>query len=345
MGEARHFQQIDSPVYRKELAPYLPARIFDAHVHLVRRSDYLPGIDPRTLKTTAPEPLSSDFTHRHLASTMRRLFPRQAWQALVFHTPSKFVDLERANRWIASLGRKHSNIHPLMIVKPEMRAKELDAAIEAGGFVGLKPYLSFARPRRSGETRIGDFLTRDHMEVAVARGLVVVLHIPRKRRMADPVNIRDVARLCEKHPDARLVLAHCGRSYGPYFIEQAIDVLKGLPNLIFDVSAVDDPETIEVVLENVSHKRLIYGSDLPVTLLRGRHLCVNRKCFFLTEKPCPNSVYPPKGFDFPMTFMLYETVRAIIRAWRKRELPRRALDDIFFRNTARLIGLKPKRGT
>ncbi len=337
--EAEHFKLIDGPVYREEIAPYLPLRIFDAHVHLVRRCDFLPGIDPRKLKTTAPEPIATSFTPRRLAATMRRLFPRQEWEALVFHTPYTVVDIERANRWIASLGRKHCHLHPLMIVRPDMRAKELDAVVEAGGFVGFKPYLSFARPHR-GETRIGDFLTRDHLAVAAARGLVVILHIPRKQRAADPANIRDVARTCERWPALKLVIAHCGRSYGPYYIEQAIGTWKAFPNLSFDVSAVDDAETIEVVLENVGPRRLIYGSDMPVTLLRGRHLCVNRHCFFLTEKPCPNSVSPPKGAWFPMTFMVYETVRAVLRAWRKRRLPPEALGDIFYRNAARLIGLE-----
>ncbi|HUT37291.1 MAG TPA: amidohydrolase family protein [Planctomycetota bacterium] len=339
MTEKEHFRQIDEPVYRNELAPYLPERILDAHVHLVRRCDYLPGIDPRKLKTTAPEPVATSFTPRRLAETMRRLFPRQRWEAFVFHAPYTVVDIERANRWIASLGRKHRHLHPLMIVRPDMRAKELDAMVADGGFVGLKPYLSFARPHR-GETRIGDFLTRDHLEVAVARGLAVILHIPRKQRAADPVNIRDVARLCERYPTLKLVIAHCGRSYGPYYIEQAIGTWRDFPNLSFDVSAVDDAETIEVVLANVGHRRLLYGSDLPVTLLRGRHLCVNRHCFFLTEKPCPNSVSPPKGAGFPMTFMVYETVRAVLRACRKRGLPREALDDVFYCNAARLIGLE-----
>jgi len=338
MSEERHFREIDEPIYREELAPLLPRRLFDAHVHLVRRTDYLPGIDPRKLKTTAPEPVATSFTPRRLADTMRRLFPRQRWEAFVFHAPYTVVDIERANRWIASLGRKHPHLHPLMIVRPDMRAKTLDAMVAEGGFVGFKPYLSFAKPHR-GETRIGDFLTRDHLEVAVARGLAVILHIPRKQRAADPVNIRDVARICERYPTLKLVIAHCGRSYGPYYIEQAIGTWKDFPNLSFDVSAVDDAETIEVVLEHAGHRRLLYGSDLPVTLLRGRHLCVNRHCFFLTEKPCPNSVSPPKGAELPMTFMVYETVRAVLRACRKRGLPhwQEALDDIFYRNAARLI--------
>jgi hypothetical protein len=41
--------------------------------------------------------------------------------------------------------------------------------------------------------------------------------------------------------------------------------------------------------------------------------------------------------DFPMTFMHYETVRALIRAWRKQSLPRAALTDIFYRNARKLV--------
>lgn len=336
LSEAEHFRQIDAPVYHEEIAPYLPERILDAHVHLLRRSDFLPGVEPRKLKTTAPEPVSTSFTPRRLEATMRRLFPRQQWEAFIFHTPYTVVDTKRGNRWIASLGRRHPHLHPLMIVRPEVKAWELDAAVEAGGFVGIKPYLSFARPHQ-GETRISHFLTRGHLAVAVARGLPIILHIPRKERAADPANIRDVARICERWPTLKLVIAHCGRSYGPYYIEQAIGTWKDYPNLAFDVSAVDDAETIEVVLEEAGPQRLIYGSDLPITLLRGRHLCVNRHCFFLTERPCPNSVSPPRDAWFPMTFMAYETVRAVLRACRKRGLPREALGDIFYQNAARLI--------
>jgi len=343
LTEEEHLREIDRPIYRREIAPYLPRRIFDSHVHLLRRSDYLPDVDPKKLKTTGPRPMTGDFTHRHLCETMSRLFPARQWDALVFHFPSPFMDLERGNRWIASIARRHANIHALMIPTPDMKARDVEAQIKAGGFVGLKPYPDLARPRASGEVRVGDFLTREHMQVAAARGLVVVLHVPGKERIAGRATVRAVAGLCERYPAARIVLAHVGRSYGPHFIEQAIATLKDLPNLHFDVAALDDAETIEVVLENATHRRLLYGSDLPITLVRGRHLCVNRHCFFLTERPCPNSISPPRGSEFPMTFMLYETVRAVLRACRKRRLPPAALEDIFYGNAARLIGMETEK--
>jgi hypothetical protein len=102
MTEAGHFRQIDEPVYHDELAPYLPQRILDAHVHLIRRSDFLPGVDPRKLKTTAPEPIATSFTPRHLAATMRRLFPRQTWEAFIFTPPTPW--------WTPSVGTAGSRL-------------------------------------------------------------------------------------------------------------------------------------------------------------------------------------------------------------------------------------------
>ncbi len=336
-SEKEHVRRIDRPVYREELAPYLPKRIFDSHVHLVTKAVFKRRANLLKMKTTAPAPNVKSFTYAHLERAMKTLFPEQTWEALVFGPVSTAVDIEKANRWIASLARKHGNLHPLMVPTPDMKANHIEETIDEGGFLGFKPYLSFARVKNTAEARIEQFMTPAQMRIADERGLIVVLHIARGGRIGDPVNIRDLANLCGKYPGAKIILAHIGRSYGPYFIEKAIRTIKGFRNLYFDVAALNDTETIEVVIEETSHKRLLHASDLPITLTRGAHMCLNRKCFFLTEKPLPNSIAPPKGMEFPMTYMHYETVRALIRAWKKQRLPRAALTDIFYRNARNLV--------
>ncbi|MFP4029119.1 MAG: amidohydrolase family protein [Candidatus Brocadiia bacterium] len=338
LSEEEHFETIDRPIYEDELAPYLPERIFDSHVHLLRRSDYRSGVNPDELPTTAPAPMTEDFTPRELDETMRRLFPEQQWEAMVFHHPNSHIDLEKGNRWIAELGREHSNLHPLFIPTPDIPADTLKEEVKSGEFIGLKPYLSLAPEPETGERRVPDFFPKEQMEVASELGLAVVLHVPRRGRIADPANIGDVVNLCENHPGARVILAHVGRSYGPYFIEKAIPSFRHLENLYYDVAALDDTESVEVLLAKIPHEHVLFASDLPVTLLRGRHLCVNRHCFFLTEEPCPNSITPPPDAEFAMTFMIYETVRAVLRACRKQDLSDEARDDIFYNNAASLVG-------
>jgi glutamate-1-semialdehyde 2,1-aminomutase len=343
MSEKQHFRRIDRPIYREELAPYLPKRIFDSHVHLVTKAVFKPRANLGKMKTTAPAPNVKSFTYARLERAMKTLFPKQKWEALVFGPVSTAVDVEKANRWIASLARKHRNIHPLMVPTPDMKTKDIENTIDEGGFLGFKPYLSFAGTKNTAEARIAQFMTPAQMKIADRRGLIVVLHIARSGRIGDPVNIRDLANLCGRYPGAKIILAHIGRSYGPYFIERAIGKIRRFKNLYFDVAALNDTETIEVIMEETSHKRLLHASDLPITLARGAHLCLNRKCFFLTEKQLPNSIAPPKGMDFPMTFMHYETVRALIRAWKKQRLARAALTDIFYRNARRLVDDVRKR--
>ena len=47
----------DQKIYREELAPLLPPRIFDAHVHIFRKGYFPPGFafKPRSEKALAPE--------------------------------------------------------------------------------------------------------------------------------------------------------------------------------------------------------------------------------------------------------------------------------------------------
>lgn len=62
-----------------------------------------------------------------------------------------------------------------------------------------------------------DELSRDLAEVYPGREtaavcLIVVLHISRKGRLADPDNRRELAGLCRRFPGAKIVLAHVGRA-------------------------------------------------------------------------------------------------------------------------------------
>jgi glutamate-1-semialdehyde 2,1-aminomutase len=173
--------------------------------------------------------------------------------------------------------------------------------------------------------------------VVEARGLVVMLHVPRPGRIADPANIREVVELCEACPNGRVILAHIGRSYGPWFIEQAMDRLAPLPNLYYDVAALDDADSICVVLEHVPHTRLLFGTDLPFTAERGKHLCVNRQCLFLTRKQHPWSISSRGPGELRLTFMAYETVRALRRACERLRLTRTQVEDIMYCNARRLL--------
>jgi predicted TIM-barrel fold metal-dependent hydrolase len=256
-------------------------------------------------------------------------------EALVFGMPSKYMDIDAGNAYVADQ-LSDPRVHGLALLDPRADEGSLNRLLEEGGFLGFKPYHALV-DRPTEEVSIVDMVPRAARRVAGFRRAIIMLHVPRAGRIADPRNIDEVCELCVECPNVSVILAHIGRSYGPWFIEQAIDRLRQFPNLYYDVAALDDAETIEVVLNAVPSERLLFGTDLPITAHRGKHLCVNRQCIFLTRERHPWSISSETGGALQLTFFVYETLRALKRASGKCALTRGQVEGIFYGNARALI--------
>lgn len=311
----------------------MPDALLDVHTHVyLLEHQSRPPTDEEVAASFEMDrrPLSVE----DLAECHRLLFPGKHVEALAFGTASTYYDVDRQNDYVATfLGRP--GLDGLALLAPGRTESEYDTLI-ARGFVGFKPYDLLVPKPRSGVT-IRDMIPDAARAVIERRGLIVMLHVPRPLRIADRDNIREVTELCEECPSARVILAHIGRSYGPWYIEQAIEDLALLPNLYYDVAALDDADSICVVLEHVPHTRLMWGTDLPIAALRGKHLCVNRQCLFLTREKYPWSVSSERPGELNLTFFAYETVRALKFAARRLGLSRSQVEDVFYGNARALI--------
>jgi hypothetical protein len=162
----------------------------------------------------------------------------------------------------------------LLVTTPEWTAEELEARVVAGGFLGLKPYLEWARSHiPSDDITIFDFLPRHHLEVADAHGWIVMLHIPRRGRLRDPLNLEMMLEIEHGYPDVQLVIAHIGRAYCPEDVGNAFDVLKDARRMRFDFCANTSAYAMEQLLQAVGPKRVVFGSDMPVVRMRMRRIC------------------------------------------------------------------------
>ena len=94
------------------------------------------------------------------------------------------------------------------------------------------------------------------------------------RAVADPSNQHWIRHYCETYPDMQLILAHAARGFNPYHTIEGLAALRGLPNLWCDMSAVADTGACEAIIEILGHDRLLYGSDFPVSHLRGRCVAI-----------------------------------------------------------------------
>ncbi len=145
------------------------------------------------------------------------------------------------------------------------------------GFLGFKVFLDW-QGDDYGERTVEDMLGANEMDVADELSLVVLLHVPRAGRLADPVVQRGVRWLATRWPRARIVLAHCGRCYLPAEMERAVGAIRDLPNVWLDTSMVMEEGVLAVLfgadrqLARGLRDRLPRGGDEGPARARARPL-------------------------------------------------------------------------
>ena len=88
---------------------------------------------------------------------------------------------------------------------------------------GLKPYHLFADRKVTWDAQIEEYLPEWAFNLADEKGLLITLHMVKDDAIADPGNQRTIRNMCEKYPNARLILAHAARCF------HAPNAVKGLP--------------------------------------------------------------------------------------------------------------------
>lgn len=323
--------KLDKTVYEEEIKDFIPEKIFDFHIHIWEKEQVI-----KKEEATSPSSHIREFTFEDLEKTHGKLLPKVKLSALVFGIPRspKEIYTERMNLYISKKIKTDRKYYGLLLPSLKSDSNKLYKEIKKGNFKGFKPYLTMTEGKERENIRITDFVTKAQLEVANDLGLVILLHIPRKNRIADPLNIEDIIYICSAYPKVKIVLAHVGRSYGPYFLEKTIDKIKNLKNLYYDLAMVNDGKVIELLLENVSPSKIIYGSDIPIALEKGKHICINRQCVFITSKKFAWSV---SSKNVECTYFLYEIIRAIKWAVTRKRLSQKDIEDIFYNNALRLL--------
>lgn len=331
-----YYPRVDLPVYQ-ELEPVLPGAILDFHAHVWTPDHWkrvpweagVPGARYMVVRT--------DYGFEALGEDLARLFPTRRAEAVCFGYPiPSSADLDASNGYLAHGGGQPGR-YPLMIVHKDDTSRDvLEQQVREGAFFGYKVGLPW-HGNDYGDITVEDMLTPAQMELADELSLVVLLHLPRAGRLADPANTASLLRLSSSYPGAQIVLAHCGRAYCPDVMRRGIGPLEFLENVYFDVSMVQDPVVLQVLFQHVDSKRVLYGSDLPVAAMRGRRVCVNDHWVDIVREPDQGSGYRVGLEQLQATFMVYEIIRAVRDAGELAGLSREQLAAIFYDNGMALL--------
>lgn len=347
MKQLFEVKPVDTEFYKNRLGHWLPDKIIDVHTHvwLARHQSSYRRHMMRV--QTWPSRVAKESPVEELLETYRLMFPGKKVTPLIFgSTLSRGDDLDNCNCYVAKCAAAH-NLPALIWSDPDWTGIELERRIKEGKFLGAKCYLAFApHYLAESEIRIFDYFPHHQLEVLNKHGWIMMLHIPRNGRLRDPVNLAQMLEIEKRYPDIKLIIAHVGRAYCPEDIGDAFKVLAKTKKMCFDISANTNAEAFRRLLETIGPKRVLFGSDLPILRMRTRRICEGGTYVNLV----PKGMYGDVSADRHMrevegaeaeklTFFMYEELDAFRRAAHAVKLSARDLEDVFYNNARRLLGL------
>ena len=247
---AESFRDEDRAFWERELASFVPDRVFDAHCHLWH---------PDHQKVDVAD-IPQIVGYTEYRSLMEDLHPGRTVAGLFIPWPGEKRQL--ANEWIAKEIRADRTSRGLFFVKPDDDPEWVRGEVRRLGLQGLKCYHLMAKVQPTWEADIPEYLPEPLVKVADEEGWVITLHMVKSRAVADPKNLHWIRHYCEIYPNMRLILAHSARGFQPAHNLEGLPQLTGLDNLYFDCSANCEPISHQAILRIMGHKRLLYGSDI-----------------------------------------------------------------------------------
>ena len=331
---------IDRRIWEEELAEFVPQKIYDAHAHIYLPEHDLTGQGANPPKSadvhdggiTQQIPAIDRETLDHLYAL---LFPGREVHNVLFGWVFECVDFDAINRFVSEQAAQDPLSAPFMLTPPNFSPQHLAEQVDTYGFVGLKPYLLWTDNR--WDANITDIIPEPLLEVANDKQLIITLHVSKRSGISDEHNIRELIYLSGKYPKVRWILAHCARSLVVWPLEKAIERIRDLPNLWYDISSVTDTNVYSLIFREVPLDRVLYGGDIPSDLVRGQMVGFGFAWALLTEEMIKhmNIVH----CDSRSTFVLYETLRAARRAMLREGFGCAQIEGVFYNNAVKLLDL------
>jgi len=350
---SHEFNEADQQFLEREVLPFLPDRIIDAHAHLFCHEHYPDGGPPAGLANTPPRLGLAEFERYS-----EWLHPGGRVVGGLFFGLVFLGDRQANNEFIAAEIQGDSplaaNSRGQMIISPDMDAETILDEVRRLGMTGLKCYHTMAslNPRLgtpesgAGSYTAADptwtapieaYLPEEHVAAANTLGLTITLHMVRDRALADPVNQATIRRYCESYPKMQLILAHAARGFNPWHTIEGIDSLRGLDNVWFDTSAVTEAGAFEAIVETMGHEKLMYGTDFHVSHTRGRCIAIGDSFHWLYADEMDLG---EKHITLQPVLVGLESLRSLRLACDRLKLTERQVEDIFYGNAAALLDIE-----
>ena len=322
------------------LAKFLPEKIFDMHMHIATPAGCPNYMAPGSAWENGGKPMDYDQFLREQG----RFFPNaKKLRANMIAMPDaaqkdpKSGCREIQNQFVAQELEKHPECVGEILVLAADTKEDIEKQLIHPNIRGMKPYhLTAQTDKDTFLCNTDEFLPEAAWQVASERNLCITLHMVRPQALADPDNIDYICTMAKKYPKARLILAHAARGFAPWTVEDNIGKLVDCENVYFDLSAVCEPDAMYSIIKACGHKRVFWGSDYAVSMLRGK--CVSLGPNFLWLYKEQLALCESKTAFTPYLIGI-ECLIAMERACRYLNLTKAQVEDIFYNNAMEFFNL------
>ena len=252
-----------------DMEAFVPKQVFDAHAHIYRAGDL--GIEGESDLKTYDE-VGIDVWEQK----QRDMFGVRELCGLVFPFPTPDCDVKAANDYLAQQLEAHNangvRFRGLMLLDPSLGEQYAKDCLHRPYVAGFKPYYCYSSIEPKFQSPIEGFLPLWACRLADEKGLVITLHMVKDDALSDPDNLEYIKKICIEYPNMKLILAHAARGFFAPNTVKAIEKLRGIQNVWFDSSAVCETAALRAILKEFGPKKLMYGSDFPVSQARDRYV-------------------------------------------------------------------------
>jgi len=337
MTDAWDWDDADETV-AQNLQSLLPVNVFDVHAHLYRTSDF--GDNAPGLVKPGPDMATAAVWRQYVG---RQIGEQRSTGALFIPYPMRDVAIGTLNNhfleMLAEAADTIAECRGLVLITPDTDPGQAREWLMQPLVTGFKPYHVYSAEQPTFQSTLRGFLAEWVWELADEHNAVITIHLVRSGALADPDNQRELLTMCSRYPNARVILAHAARGFHAPNTVGAVHVLAGLQNVWFDTSGICETAALNAVLREFGPRRLLFGSDFPVSEHRGK--CVTIGDQFSWINPPRVDVYPhaPPLQTLPVGL---ESLRAVLTSADDCCLNPEDLQDVFCDNARRLFGFLPE---
>lgn len=330
MRYTKRLTQQDVDFVKNKFDTFLPDKIYDIHAHL-----YLSGhFQPDALPFLHGVESMDCNTHRQ---ALMRYMPVRTIHGLYFGMPHLSAERDPMNNWVKErvTSSGTSLCRTLKVVAPQDDRLTTAEDLSRGPHIGIKVYHVYSGRTDSFNAEILEYAPEWMWDLLNDIQGVLMLHIVKDGGIADLENQRQIKFLCAKYPRVKLILAHVARSFNYRNAIQGLAFLSDLDNVVVDTSAITEVETFRLALKQLGSSRLLWGSDFPVSEMRGKCITTGEGFMWLHPEMIKPVYQPSASKD--MTLVGIESLLTIREACEEEGLTQTDISDIFYDNAVRVL--------